>query len=983
MKHLPNAIRFALLAGASAAVVGGNAFAQDQAKTLDRVEVTGSRIKRVDTETTSPVTLITRADIERTGLTSVRDILNRITASDGNGLSTVSTQTNGNDGTERISLRNLGQARTLVLVDGKRWAVDFAGGTDLTTIPQGIVERIEVLKDGASAIYGSDAIAGVINIITRRNFEGAQFRATYGETEEGDGARESYDLTFGASNERSNLVMSVGFVGRDGITQADRLITRTPVFGCQDPFVASNPGNCGSSFPERGRFFTGLQDGSFGSVALRPGAAGTSVADFKPWDNGDRFNFSPVNFLQLPGDQQNLFASATHDITDNVRATASFSYTKRTSDNRIAEVPLSLDASDNPALADIFGGAQGVFGSGPQWSIPISGQNVFNPFGTDIFSAGFRMIAAGGRFNRADVDTSSTRLGLEGVFNLGDRAFNWDIGGQYNDSQNDERQENLVNLFNLRNALGASFRDGDGVLRCGTPGAVITGCTPFNVFGGADLGVANGVISAEEQARMLAFVTHTAQNQSGTTTNNYYANLSGDLFSLPGGMAQFAAGYEYRKDASFNQPDSLVSGGGSSTNFTEPTKGQTIIEEFYGELSLPLLADTILAKELNVTIAARVTDFESAGNGGEGFVSNDLGSNTNWSVGLRWKPIDDLLVRATWGETFRAPRSIDLFQGGSEGFPDAVDPCSDGAFQDLSATAQARCIAQGVPDGGWQQVSTQQRTLFGGNANLTPETGENINIGLVYNPSWLPGLDLTVDYWRIRLSDAIVGFDAETIVTDCITGGPDGLGLDSLCDFITRGPNGAITDLRAVNFNAAALKTDGIDFSLRYRIDTSLGLFSFNSETTWVSRDRSKLSTDEDFDDAVGESRAGNSSFEYRSNFITSWSKGDFEASWTLRYTSDVLENCVNTPNQRLICNDPGRITDDQPNGTNHIGAVTYHDVAVGWSAPWKGHISAGVNNLFSKEPPLSARTFAGSFLGGVHDLPNSQFWYVQYRQDF
>lgn len=978
MKHLPNAIRFALLAGASAAAVGGNAFAQDEATTLDRVEVTGSRIKRVDTETTSPVTLLTRADIERTGLTSVRDILNRITASDGNGLSTVSTQTNGNDGTERISLRNLGSARTLVLVDGQRWAVDFSGGTDLTSIPQGIIERVEVLKDGASAIYGSDAIAGVINIITRRNFEGMQFRAQYGETEEGDGAREAYDLTFGSSSERTSVVMNIGFVGRDGISQGDRKITQTQTFGCIDPPSAANPSNCGSTFPDRGRFFTDLEN-SFASFSLIPGASGTSISDFKSFDNGDRFNFSPVNFLQLPGDQQSFFAAATHDVTDNIRAVSRFSYTKRTSDNQIAEVPLTLDASDQiPGES-----AQFVFGSGPQWSIPISANNVFNPFGVNIYSAGFRMVSAGGRFNRADADTYSAKLGLEGAFNIGDRGFNWDVGAQYNDSQNDERQENLVNLFALKDALGASFRDGDGILRCGTPGAVIAGCTPFNLFGGADLGLANGVISAEEQARMVAFVTHTAQNQSGTTTNNYYANLSGDLFNLPGGMAQFAVGYEYRKDASFNQPDSFVAGGGSSTNFTEPTKGQTIIEEFYGELSLPLLADTFLAKELNLTIAARVTDFESAGNGGGGFVANDLGSNTNWSTGLRWKPFDDLLVRATWGETFRAPRSIDLFQGGSEGFPDAVDPCSDGAFQDLSATAQARCISQGVPDGGWQQVSTQQRTLFGGNPNLTPETGENINLGIVYNPSWLPGLDLTVDYWRIRLSDAIVGFDALTILTDCITGGQDGLGLDSLCEFITRAPNGAITDLRAVNFNAAALKTDGVDFSLRYRLDTSLGVFSFNSETTWVSRDRFKLGTDEGFDDNVGQSAGGNSSFKYRSNFITSWSKGDFEASWTMRYTSDVIENCVNVPSQRLICNDPDRIADEQPNGTNHIGAVTYHDVAVGWSAPWKGHISAGVNNLFSKEPPLSARSFAGSFLGGVHDLPSSQFWYVQYRQDF
>jgi len=769
--------------------------------------------------------------------------------------------------------------------------------------------------------------------------------------------------------------MNIGFTGRDGVSQGDRKISQHPVFGCPEIAVPSQSASCGSAFPERGRFFHRLQDGSFASVTLIPGAAGTSAADFRPFNNGDRFNFAPVNFLQLPGDQQNLFASATHEITDNIRAVARFNYTKRTSDNQIAQVPLSLDASDKiPGES-----AQFVFGSGPQWSIPISADNVFNPLGVDIFSAGFRMIAAGGRFNRADVDTYGVNVGLEGAFNLGDRGFNWDIGAQYNDSQNDERQDNLVNLFALRQALGPSFRDANG-LHCGTPGAVIGGCIPFNLFGGADLGVANGVISAAEQQQMLDFVTYTAIQASGNTSNNYYANLSGDLFNLPGGMAQFAVGYEYRKDAAFDAPDALIVAGGSSTNFREPTKGQTIIEEFYGELSLPLLADAFLAKELNVTLAARVTDFESAGLVGSDPTSNDLGSSTNYSVGLRWKPFDDLLVRASWGETFRAPSATDLFGGGGENFPDANDPCNMATIGTLTAEQQARCVALGVPAGGWDQTSTQQRTLFGGNPNLTPEEGENINLGIVYNPSWLPGLDITVDYWRIRLSQAIAQFRADQILNDCITG-DEGRGLPGFCEFVSRAPNGAITELRAVSFNAEALKTDGIDFSVNYRFDTdNFGRFTIANETTWVSRDRSKLDTDGAFFDSVGQS-FGDSSFEWRSNLVLGWNMSDFDASWTMRYTSDLLEGC---DGNLLICNDPdNNFNGENPNGSNHIGAVTYHDVAVGWNAPWKANIAVGVNNVFSKEPPLSAQSFAGSFLGGVHDLPNSQFWYVRYTQDF
>lgn len=955
-KHLTSAIRFALFAGASAAVVGGNALAQEQPKALDRVEVVGSRIKRVDTETSSPVTLLSRADIERTGLTDIRDVLDRLTASDGGGLSTVSTQTNGNDGTQSISLRGLGSARTLVLVDGHRWATDSGGTVDLTSIPTAIVDRIEVLKDGASAIYGSDAIAGVINIITRRNYEGMQFRAQYGETEENDGAQENYSLTWGASGERTNVVMNIGFQGRDGIGQGDRVRTATPVFGCIDPPVAENSAACGSASPAGGRFVVpGL-----GSVSLTPGRPGTSVSDFRAFSAADRYNFSPVNFLQLPGDTYNLFGSATHDITDNLRAVAKFNYSKRTSANQIAEVPLTWATN----------GA-----NGPQWAFPVAANNVFNPFGANINSGGFRMVAAGGRFTKADVDTVATTIGLEGAFNLGEHSFNWDVGMAYNDTQNDQQQDNLVNLFNLKSALGPSFRDVNGVLRCGTPGEVINGCTPFNLFGGADLGLAAGTISAAEQAAMLKYVTYTANSFQGNTSNNYYANLSGDLFNLPAGLVQFAAGYEYRKDDTFSQPDALVVGGGSSTNFTEPTKGQTIIEEFYGELSVPLLADMMFAKSLDLSLAARNTSFESQGDVGSGFVSTDLGSATNYSASLKWKPINDLLVRASWGESFRAPSANDLFAGGQEGFPGVNDPCRISRFDSLTAQQQDHCVALGVPAGGWNQVNTQQRSLFGGNASLTPETGENITVGFVYNPSWLPGFDVSVDYWRIRISDAITSFSANFVTNQCITGGPNGEGIDSFCSFITRAPvTGEIIDLRVASFNANSFKTDGIDINLNYHFETeNFGRFNFASETTWVS-DLTTQNTFEDSPNQFVKLYTGSPNFEWRSTFVTSWSMGDFDASWTMRYNSDLTEACfVDGPIN--ICTDP-------ENDIHHIGATTYHDVTAGWKAPWDAKITVGVRNLFSKEPPVVANSFAGSF-DAAYDLPHSQSWFVQYRQDF
>ena len=251
INQLSSAIKFALFVGAASGFATASAIAQEattETKTLEAVEVTGSKIKRVDAETAAPVQVITRAEIEKTGLTNVFDVLNNITASDGSGLSTVTTQTNGSDGTQTISLRGLGASRTLVLVDGHRW-ISIDGIVDTTTIPIAIVERIDVLKEGASAIYGSDAIAGVINIITRKNFEGAQAGMSYGQYSKGDGGQTGVDLTIGANGERSNVVVGLNYTNYESVMASDRFISRTSRIGCAP--IANNR-SCGSAFSEFG-----------------------------------------------------------------------------------------------------------------------------------------------------------------------------------------------------------------------------------------------------------------------------------------------------------------------------------------------------------------------------------------------------------------------------------------------------------------------------------------------------------------------------------------------------------------------------------------------------------------------------------------------------------------------------------------------------------------------------------------------------------
>jgi iron complex outermembrane recepter protein len=989
INQLSSAIKFALFVGATASLATASAFAQgkEEAKEITAVEVTGSRIKRVDAETSQPIQTITREEIQKTGLNNVYDLLNSITASDGSGLSTVTTQTNGSDGSQNVSLRGLGAQRTLVLVDGKRW-INANGIVDFTTIPVAIIERIDVLKDGASAIYGSDAIAGVINVITRKNYEGAQVGVSFGQYAKGDGAQKGIDVTIGANGERSNVVFGVNFTENEPIFAGDRDISKFTRVGCTDPATINQ---CGSFFSEFGVFFvpsTGLYRSWNPNtpIAGRPTDDPTQYVANSP---AQRFNFAPANYLKQPSKISNVFVAGRFDITDNVSAYARASYTKRTSVQQLAPVPLTISN----------------YGSnGPQWTFPITGNNVFNPFNEDINFAGYRMSGAGPRRTLEDHDAFGLQLGLEGTFSLGERSFSWDLMGQRNDLQQDTRGENFVNLFNLRNAVGQSgFDNAANEFFCGATYATrINGCVPVNLFQGPTFGLGRQiagapigrVITAADVQRMINYITYIQVFTQGTTSTNYTGNLTGDLFELPGGMSSFAVGFETRRDTFFIQPDTLVASGGSSSNFTEPTNGSIDVTEYYAELAFPLLKDVFLAKELEFKAAVRKSDYTSEGKVGLNTVRPEIGSPTNTQFGIRWKPIDDLLVRASVGETFRAPSVGNLFGGGTESFPSAQDPCNNSSWASLATAGatitsplsaqQQACVAFGVPftnalTGGYNQSNGQIRSLFGGDPTLKPEFGDNTTIGLVYSPSWLEGFDISLDYWKIDLTDAIFTFGAQATLNRCL-----GIGTNvdlGACANITRNAAGVVTTVRGVSANASVQNTSGFDLGVGYRFTwDNIGDFRIKWETTRVANADFQSQAGALFSDATG-TYNGSPNWEYRSVATIGWSKGDWGVNWTTRFMSELTEPCL----AQAIggCNQENPLpTVTGILRTNHIGAYAAHDINVGWKAPWDATVSVGGRNVFSKEPPLANLAFAHSF-DGSYDLPGGAYWYAQYRQDF
>lgn len=925
---------------------------------VERIQVTGSRINRTDMENASPVSVISRADIESTGFDNLGQVLNTMNQADALGLTQATNSTNGNDGTQTISLRGLGSSRTLILVDGRRWLALGGGQVDISQIPLAVVERIEVLADGASAVYGSDAIAGVINIITRDNFDGMEFNAGYSIYGEEDGESYNYGLSMGTSGKRSSVFFNINRVEQKKIMAGDREISKYPVAFVPDAY--------GSAFPPYGLFST-----SDGLVTLDPNNEiegldpnDRSPDDFVPFSNERRYNFAPDNYLFTPSSRLSAFTKAHYDITDDIRAIGQFTYNQRKSVTQIAAVPLTMGFS------------------GPQWDIPISADSIYNPFGEQINASGFRSNPIGPRTTIQDYDTYFGTVGLEGSFEAADRYFNWDVTYSRGESSRPEIGENFVNLSNLRNALGPSFENADGEIVCGTPGDVVSGCVPLNLF--------NGVTGFTDE--MADYVGYTQNNIANTGARILAANISGDLFELPAGMLSFAAGYEERTNAFSYQPDALVSSGNSSSNFTEPTSGEQTAEEMYLELAVPVLRDLAFAEALDFSLAWRGSDFTNNGLVGSDPVKAEF-DNDSYKFGFTWNVTSDFMLRGNASSTFRAPSVSDLYSGGVESFPQATDPCTNATFAgnpygDLTAEQQQRCMDQGVPAGGAPQATSQINSLGGGNPFLQPEEGDTRTLGFVYSPSFLEDFDMTLDYWNIELEDALSSRSVTSILQGCIL---DGDQTD--CQFIQRNEaTGEVSRVRTASFNLATIEVTGYDASFNYRHDLGdFGQLMASLKTTYTDEAKATTGALSEAEDEVGNASGlfGGPTYKWRSNFALDWVYGDLTVNWTMRHTSDVTESCSGLANlyeaglsEVPLCTNPNATNaDGEPAPFNKIGSVVYHDVSADYELPWEASVRVGVRNLFDKQPPYAFNAFANSYLQ-TYDIPGGVF-FMNYEQRF
>lgn len=921
-KHnkLRDAVVIALVATAGTATT---AVAQESASptNLDRIEVTGSRIRSVDVENSQPVFIMDRAAIEKQGLTSVADVLQRISAN-GAGLNT--NFNNGGDGSSTISLRNLGSERTLVLVNGRRWVSNTSGSVDLNTIPASIIERVEVLKDGASSVYGSDAIAGVVNLITRGDYEGAEVNAYVGQYGQGDGQRTSFDATVGTSSDRGNLVISVSRVEEDAVSAGDRAISAVPEFGRGSATY--------SSYSANGKINASAAAG--GNLALRPGAIASGLASdpyyalnqYIPYTSDFNYNFAKDNYLATPQKRSALFAQGSYNLSDNITFKMDALYNERRSAQQLAGFPLS---TINTGLS-------------------LSGDSYYNPYnaayggdGRDV-SWTHRLTEASRLYDQ-NTKTSHVYLGLDGFFEFAGRQFNWDAGYAFNKTNEVETQVGDANLLSLEAALGASeVRGGRVVCVDGPGGDIISGCTPFNPLSPA------GGVSQE----MLDYILFTAHNTYQYRNESVTANLSGELFELPAGWLSFAAGFEHRKESGYSSPDAFIANGLTSGNSFTATSGEYSLDDAYIEVAIPLLKDLPGAQLLELNAATRYSDYSNFGN------------TLNSKFGFKWKPLDEVLVRGNWAEGFRAPSITNLYRGDSDTFATYSDPCSANGRFAGNAAVLANCGARGVPagfvadynsGGGVNGGQTIYPFTLGGNPDLTPETATSKTLGVVYSPSWATGLNISLDWWSIELENRISSFAANTILDKCYVDN-----ISSYCDLITRDATGLVTGMFIGPINAGFQELEGYDLTVKYRLaDTSVGTFGFTLDSTYVTKNRSRDSTQDDWEALNGKYFESDPYWRLRGNLTTDWTYGDFSASWMIRYRSG--------------------LTEDVSEGT--LESITYHDLQLSYNLPWNATVRVGANNIFATDPPVTLDAFANSF-DPQYDIPG-RYMYMQYTQRF
>jgi iron complex outermembrane recepter protein len=974
----PDAATSSTAPAADTGVAGGTSADPNRKSAGEDIVVTGSRVRRKDLTTPAPVTVISREQIVSSGIASIGDFLQQI-PEQGGALNT--NVNNGGDGETAISLRNLGAARTLVLVDGKRWVAGGSGAgssVDLNSIPTSAIERVEILKDGASAVYGSDAIGGVVNIITRRRVNGVELGVYGGESPHGDAQQYDLSVTGGATSDKGSFMFNAEYFNQQAMFAGARdwaatALTYNYVNGTVSPggsptipsgrasvnlnACGGNPlctslhttfgnalkcpatGNCvasllpdttspacGTTVPAVGADLTKCQVGGWRPAVLTPALQGTNTTN-------DLYNFQSVNYLVTPSTRMSLFTNGDYHLSNSARAYFQGSYLNRQSGVQLASEPLSTAAFDAVLPTD----------------------NVYNPFGATAsgpgqsISAARRLNDAGPRSTGFDLSTIRAVVGMDGTLpeDFGPlQGVFWDVSFNYGRTSGTTTFNGSVNTLSTTNALGDTFTDASGTPQCGANAASqIAGCTPANLFGPP------GSITP---AMLSSLGFYTGVDSGFTQLASTQANISAELFKLaadrPIGLA---AGYEYRSEYGGFQPDPIGAAQESFDFNSFPTKGSYHVNEGYAELDIPVISNVPGAEDVEIQAALRVFDYST------------FGSDFTYKLGGRWRPIRDVTIRGTYSTGFRAPGVSDLFGGQVPAAEVATDPCAPAGIDPNSALGK-RCSSQAAVQGvanGSKVVSNgdpnqQINSATGGNPNLQPEKANIGTFGLVFEPTMLRGFSATLDYYNIKVTQNLGAITTPVILNGCYSGGND-----AYCKLITRDPNsGFISVVSDLENNVGSLQTSGIDFAVRYGFPTDFGRIGLVFDSTYLIYERqaladgSVINTAGNYDFGSG-SPVGSLTPKVKFNVGVNYALAGFSAGLRARYIGG-FDECAGgdgASDSSGLCSQPVLGADGNPLPAHHVPAYVTFDLGLSYllkTSFGNTTFSAGMRNILDKNPP-------------------------------
>ena len=942
-----------MIGGFAALAFAAPAMAQDApAQDLDDVVVTGSRIPQANLVTTSPVTQVTGEDIDVAGVTRVEDLISQLPQAFASQNSTVS---NGSSGTATVSLRNLGSSRTLVLIDGRRMGYGSPNddAADLNQIPEQLVERVEVLTGGASAVYGSDAVAGVVNFIMKKDFEGLQVDAQYGfyqhnndydgvgnlraeierrgltnaaqftlpDDNVSDGESRSLNVTLGVSapDGRGNLMAYAGYRNNNPILQGERDYS-TCALGAP---AAARPttyscGGSGTSFPGR---FTDF--GTFNSTL----GTGRTFVPFNS-DTGN-YNFGPLNYYQRPDERYTMGAFGRYEVSDK------------------AEVFAQLMFSDYKSVAQIA--PSGNFFSTPDINCdnPLLGAQQRTTIGctaADVTAGnrrtlyiGRRNVEGGGRQDTLGYESYRGVVGIRGELTPG---WNYDVAAQFSRVNMSRVYLNDFSTTRLGRALDVVSVGGVPTCR-----SVVNGtdpsCVPYDIF------ISGGVTQAALDYVQIPLI------QTGETTQQVVtAAVTGDTgWSLPtsSNTIQVAFGAEYRRDYLGSTTDNaFATGDGAGQGGpTIGVTGDADVSEVFGEIQIPLADGQAWAYSASIDAAYRRSEYEN------------LGTDT-YKVGADYAPIEDIRFRASYSRAVRAPNVIELFAAQGFGLFDADrDPCdatSGAVAANCIGTARHQVTSGQSTSGALDSPAGQYNLLGGGNPNLNPEEADTYTYGVVWTPSFVPGFNLSVDYFDIQVDGLVSSVGALNTLNLCY-----GQNDAAACGRITRNAGGqlwvgtgVVQDLAN---NIGGLATTGLDFNANYAFDwEDLGVANLGSvQLSFVGTLLNELVTDTGLGtassvyDCAGffANQCGTPNPEYRHRARATWlTPWDMDLSATWRHYGEVELAVLNATTGTL--NNGGTRLD------RYFDAENYLDLAATWQVMDTVTLRAGVNNVLDDNPQLS-----------------------------